>query len=162
MSLQWIAICPELCSIFLFRKKNSTIRAPLMVGYEKVVDVLLAFKVVCLSIVAYNKQDLRYIMMKLVRTIGKHVPPHSVEHQGALTGTLNIMAQYNTTPKSLKSVLLLRGPSPVVDWGAGHHERTFTKVASWTLSLNRTWNGGIWCSCKTTGEINVAEKKRIC
>lgn len=45
-----------------------------MVGYEKVVDVLRAFKVVCLSRVTYNKQDLRYIMMKLVRTIGKNAP----------------------------------------------------------------------------------------
>lgn len=53
-----------------------------MVGYEKVVDVLRAFKVVCLSRVTYNKQDLRYIMMKLVRTIGKHAAPHSVEHHG--------------------------------------------------------------------------------
>lgn len=30
-----------------------------MVGYEKVVDVLLAFKVTCLSMVTYNKQDPR-------------------------------------------------------------------------------------------------------
>lgn len=82
-----------------------------MVGYEEVVDILCAFKIVCLSIVTYNKQDLCYIMMKLVRTIGKHVPPHSVEHHGALTGALNITAQYNTTQKSLKSVLLLRGLS---------------------------------------------------
>lgn len=88
-----------------------------MIGYEKVVDILCAFKVVCLSIVTYNKQDLCYIMMKLVRTIGKHVPPHSVEHHGALTGALNITAQYNTTQTSLKSVLLLRGlfpPAPPV------------------------------------------------
>lgn len=46
-----------------------------MVGYKKVVDVLLAFKVVCLSMLTYNKQDLR----TLVRTIGKPVPPHGVE-----------------------------------------------------------------------------------
>lgn len=80
-----------------------------MVGYEKVVDVLCAFKVVCLSMVTYNKQDLYYIMMKVVRTIGKHVPPHSGEHHGALTGTPNITAQRDTTQKSLNSVLLLRG-----------------------------------------------------
>lgn len=67
-----------------------------MAGYEKVVDVLHAFKVVCLSVVTYNKQDLRYIMMKLVRTIGKHVPPHCVERHGALTGTLNITAKCST------------------------------------------------------------------
>lgn len=78
-----------------------------MVGYEKVVDILRAFKVVCLSIATYNKQDLCHIMMKLVRTIGKHVPPHSIEHHGALTGALNITAQYNTTQKSLKLVLPL-------------------------------------------------------
>lgn len=43
-----------------------------MVGYEKVVDVLLAFKVACLSVVTHNKQDLCYFEMKWVRTIGKH------------------------------------------------------------------------------------------
>lgn len=41
-----------------------------MAGYEEVVDVPLAFKVVCLSMVRYNKQDLH----ALVRTIGKRAP----------------------------------------------------------------------------------------
>lgn len=45
-----------------------------MVGYKKVVDVLCAFKVVCLSKVTYNKQDLCNITMKLVRTIGNRAP----------------------------------------------------------------------------------------
>lgn len=70
-----------------------------MVGYEKVVDVLRAFKVVCLSRVTYNKQDLRYIMMKLVRTIGKHAPPHSVEHHG---GTYRNSDYYGSTQQNSK------------------------------------------------------------
>lgn len=37
-----------------------------MVGYENVVDILRAFKAVYLSIVTYNKQDLSYMMRKLV------------------------------------------------------------------------------------------------
>lgn len=56
---------------------------------------------------------------------------HSVEHHGALTETLNIMAQNDTAQKL---VLLLEGLVPprlaVVDGGAGHHAVTFTKLAS--------------------------------
>lgn len=41
-----------------------------MAGHGEVVDVPLAIKAVCLSMVRYNKQDLH----ALVRTIGKRAP----------------------------------------------------------------------------------------
>lgn len=80
-----------------------------MAGYEKVVDVPLAFKVVCLSMVRYNKQDLH----ALARTIGKHVPPRG---NGGMT------------PLRVQSSCLT-----VVNGVADHSEMTFTKPASWHL-----------------------------
>lgn len=82
-----------------------------MIGYGRVVDVLLEFRIAGLSMVtdSYNNQDfffnLRYNKMWMNNR--ETCSPRILKHCGAITGTLNIPAQHDAARRSLDCALLL-------------------------------------------------------
>lgn len=82
-----------------------------MIGYGRVVDVLLEFRIAGLSMVpgSYNNQDLCFILHynKMWMNNRGTCSPHILKHCGAITGTLNIPAQHDTACRSPDWALLL-------------------------------------------------------